>query len=188
MESMKRIAYIVLAIFTLLCCANGFASSAVAVSYGQRKDRDNLKGYRASYSWLWSSRWFSEGRWYLSGYWDFTGAYYTTDGDDQGGHKDLFAVSAVPMFRLQRQPYANNLAPFLELGVGPALISETRLGNRGLGSAFQFDDRIGAGFRFGEKQRYGLTIYYNHLSNASIKHPNRGIDPSLSFSFRYYFV
>jgi len=159
--------------------------SAMSVSYGYDKP-DNGQAYRVSATWMWASRWLATDHWYLTGYWDLGVGYYSNNGDRMGNNKDLYAVSLVPMFRWQRQPYANSVAPFVELGVGPALLSQTKLGKRGLGSSFQFDDRLGVGFRFGEKQRYELTVYYNHISNASIRQPNAGIN-RISLMFRYFF-
>jgi hypothetical protein len=41
---------------------------------------------------------------------------------------------------------------------------------------FQFGNNVGAGYRFGAKGAFDLGVRYQHLSNASIKRPNNGIN------------
>ena len=53
-------------------------------------------------------------------------------------------------------------------------------GDRELGSAFNFEDRLGAGLKIGDTQRVGARVI--HYSNAGIKEPNDGIE---SFSLFY---
>ncbi len=65
-------------------------------------------------------------------------------------------------------------------GIGVALFSGTTAGDRELGSAFNFEDRIGAGLKFSGGQRIGVRAL--HYSNAGIKQPNDGIE---SFALFY---
>ena len=66
------------------------------------------------------------------------------------------------------------VSPYLELGLGGALLSQTRLGPRELSTRFQFTEWIGVGLDFGK--RYSIGWRYAHFSNAGIKKPNDGID------------
>jgi lipid A 3-O-deacylase len=40
----------------------------------------------------------------------------------------------------------------------------------------QFGSHVGIGARFGNKDAFELSYRYQHISNASIKHPNNGIN------------
>ncbi len=66
------------------------------------------------------------------------------------------------------------MKPYLEAGIGIAAFEDTEIENNGLGSSFQFEDRLGAGLRFVGGHELGLrAILY---SNAGIKKPNDGIE------------
>lgn len=83
----------------------------------------------------------------------------------------MWQLSAVPVWRF----WPSDESPhFLELGVGPSLLSRKRFAGRQLSTHFQFADHIGLGRRVGDQNRLGLRI--SHFSNASIKRPNPGLD------------
>jgi hypothetical protein len=68
------------------------------------------------------------------------------------------------------------VGPFIEAAVGFHLLSHTSIGDRRMSTAFQFGNHIGVGYRFGAKAHYELGYRFQHLSNASIKRPNPGIN------------
>ncbi|QPF72333.1 acyloxyacyl hydrolase [Roseateles sp. DAIF2] len=91
-------------------------------------------------------------------------------------HKDresggMWQLSAVPVWRFWASDESTH---FIELGVGPSLLSRKRFAGRQLSTHFQFADHIGLGRRIGEQNRLGMRI--SHFSNASIKRPNPGLD------------
>jgi len=55
-------------------------------------------------------------------------------------------------------------------------LSKTSLGDKRFSTMFQFGDHLGVGYRFGTKGAFDLSYRYQHLSNASIKRPNNGIN------------
>ncbi|KAF1021645.1 MAG: Lipid A deacylase PagL [Paracidovorax wautersii] len=62
-------------------------------------------------------------------------------------------------------------------------ISHTRLdSDTTMSTGFQFSDTIGAGIQFGNQLRSTVGIRFQHLSNASIKSPN----PGINFTQLYY--
>lgn len=63
--------------------------------------------------------------------------------------------------------------PYIEAGIGVSCISETKIASRGLSTAFQFEDRIGIGFKI---KYVDVSFRYMHYSNASISKPNAGMD------------
>ncbi|ART78781.1 acyloxyacyl hydrolase [Oceanisphaera avium] len=97
-------------------------------------------------------------------------------------HHDLVQLSLVPLLQYNFMPNAT-WQPVLLVGVGPAWISDTQLGERDLSSAFQFSSRAGIGL---VKERHSLMVEARHLSNAGIKQPNQGISYwNLSYGYRF---
>jgi len=91
-----------------------------------------------------------------------------------------------PVFRWCQSRQAT-VSPYLEAGIGAHLLSRTSLnGERKFGTAFQFGSHLGVGIRFGPRHAYDLTYRFRHLSNASIRSPNNGINFS-EIRFGYWF-
>jgi len=122
----------------------------------------------------WDKAWLQSSTGKLTGYWDL-GYTYWQAGDEAGGRH---SVSFAPVFVYEFGQ--GNLKPFIEAGVGVSLFTGTTAGDQKFGSAFNFEDRLGAGLKIGETQKVGLRVI--HYSNASIKEPNDGIE---SYSLFY---
>lgn len=72
-----------------------------------------------------------------------------------------------------------------EFGIGLSLLDDTRFAGKDISTHFQFEDRLGIGYRFGQSREYAMTLRYFHYSNGGLKSPNPGYDYiSLSFSKR----
>lgn len=65
------------------------------------------------------------------------------------------------------------LTPHIEYALGTALISDTMIGTQDMSTAFHFKNQLGLGFR---TQQYDFFVRASHLSNASIKQPNDGLN------------
>ena len=90
---------------------------------------------------------------------------------------ELFALGLTPVFRFQRDTsLSSGVSPYAELGIGPHLISETRLGNQQYSTALQFGSVLGFGLGFGDKGQYEISYRLQHLSNGDIKTPNQGMN------------
>ena len=65
--------------------------------------------------------------------------------------------------------------PYVKFGAGPVYISQH---TREQSTQFNFVDTAGVGFNWFYKENlaFSFEYRYRHLSNASIKHPNKGID------------
>lgn len=122
----------------------------------------------------WDKSWFESNTGRLTGYWD-AGYTYWEAGDASGGAHSL---SFAPVFVYEFG--SGNVKPFIEAGIGVAVFSGTSAGDQEFGSAFNFEDRIGAGLKIGETQKVGIRA--THYSNAGIKQPNDGIE---SYSLFY---
>jgi hypothetical protein len=89
--------------------------------------------------------------------------------------RSLWDASLTPMLRWMG-PQAAAARLFLEAGIGVHVLSATRINTeRNLGTAFQFGETAGTGVAFGERQRYELGVYVEHISNGGVKQPNNGI-------------
>ena len=65
-------------------------------------------------------------------------------------------------------------------GVGMALFSKTEVEEQKLGTAFQFEDRIGVGLRFNGGHEVGIRA--THYSNAGLSSTNDGVE---SYALHY---
>tara|TARA_R110002051_G_scaffold320598_2_gene406224 strand:+ start:7517 stop:8050 length:534 start_codon:yes stop_codon:yes gene_type:complete len=124
--------------------------------------------WRASLSHDWDKRWWEGDKGYLSGYWDSAYTYWEGGDEASGAHSLSFSPVLVYQFHGQR------FQPFVEFGIGVALFSKTDVGERDMGSAFHFEDRLGAGVVLPGGSRLGVRAI--HYSNAGIKQPNDGIE------------
>ncbi len=109
----------------------------------------------------------------LTGYWDAGFTYW--EGDRISNNH---SISLAPVFVYEFN--GASVKPYLEAAVGIAVFENTEIENNGLGSSFQFEDRIGAGLRFAGGHEIGLRAI--HYSNAGIKNPNDGIE---SYAIHY---
>lgn len=102
-------------------------------------------------------------------------SYWKADRDPD----TMWQVAAVPMLR-----WWPGRTYFLELGVGPSMLSRASFAGKELSTRFQFTSHIGGGFVVNDVHRFGLR--YTHVSNASIKTPNPGLD-LIEASYTYHF-
>jgi lipid A 3-O-deacylase len=121
-------------------------------------------------------RWFESGTGYLSTYYELALSRFT---DSQ---RPATAVSLSPVLTYNFKT-SGKLEPFVELGIGLTWVSEKSVGLRELGSSFQFEDRVGAGFRNGP---HDWTLRYIHYSNAGFEEPNDGLD-LVMINYGYHF-
>ncbi|MFV3331912.1 acyloxyacyl hydrolase [Pseudomonas sp. NY15437] len=134
----------------------------------------NTMTYRLGLGFDWDKSWWESSTGRLTGYWD-AGYTYWEGGDEASGRHSL---SFSPVFVYEFS--GATVKPFVEAGIGVAVFSGSRVGDQNLGGAFNFEDRIGAGLRFGEGQALGVRA--THYSNAGISQPNDGIE---SYSLYY---
>jgi lipid A 3-O-deacylase len=104
---------------------------------------------------------------WLSGYYEASVGYWRRD------ESEVANVAFSPVFVYYFGSPDWKVQPYLEAGIGASLISETKIGDRDMTTAFQFEDRIGIGAR---TKDIDLSFRYMHYSNGSIALPNAGID------------
>jgi hypothetical protein len=149
---------------------------AMSLTYGEDMDNNETTLYRLGLQNKWERTWLNDGAWYVGGYWDVELAYMESD-HDKSKNDNLFDLGLTPVFRMQRDAsLSSGVSPYAEAGIGPHLISETRLGNQQYSTAFQFGSLIGFGLGFGDRGQYEISYRYQHISNADIKTPNQGMN------------
>jgi lipid A 3-O-deacylase len=102
--------------------------------------------------------------WRLAGYWELTAAIW-----DNPDHSTA-ELGFTPVFRIEKKSI------FFEGAIGVHLVSTHISAARTFSTALQFGEHLGAGFYFGPRQRYDLSVRIQHLSNGHIRSPNPGIN------------
>lgn len=141
---------------------------------------------RLGAQWELDRRWFEDGRWHLGLLVEAEiGAWQPELGD-----RGLYEIAVTPVVRLlPNRPPSPRPTLFIEAGIGPHLLSNVRFSDLDLSTSLQFGSHIGAGVLFGRGGRYSLTYRFQHLSNASIKQPNPGIEfHLLQLGYRFSIV
>lgn len=89
-------------------------------------------------------------------------------------------LSYGPVWRLQ----SPESAFFVDFGIAPTLISDSKFGGRDLGGRFHFTSSVSFGASFGRSNIIALRI--QHLSNGGLNATNPGMDMiGLEFSIRF---
>ena len=152
----------------LAICQPANALNGSSIELGTGDDSTNMG--RVTLRWNWDKKWTLGQSWNATGFWEAGLGYWDGHGT---GARSLWDIGATPVFRLG----PNGSSFYLEGAIGAHLLSENRInGKRAFGTSFNFGDHIGFGWAFGDKDHYELGYRLQHLSNASIAHPNDGIN------------
>lgn len=140
---------------------------AADLSFAAGQSSESTTVLRTGVQFDFDTSWWQSDTGRLTGYWDASYSYW--DGESTASNHSL---SFSPVFVYEFA--GETVKPYLEAGIGLAVFESTELEGRDLASSFQFEDRIGAGLRFGQGQEIGLRAI--HYSNAGLKQPNDGIE------------
>jgi len=166
---LRRIAFKFLSV---LACASAPAHAIDGMSI-EIGNGDGVDMGRLGLQWAWKKPLYQGANWQLGGYWDAAIGYWNYGNATPTQNKDIVELALTPVMRVQ----PNGLVgPYVEAGIGFHLLSHTSIGDTRMSTAFQFGNHIGVGYRFGAKGSYDLSYRFQHLSNASIKRPNAGIN------------
>ena len=152
----------------LLFCAVSYGAQAAELSGALGATSQGGLTARTALGFNWDKAWLESSTDKLTGYWDL-GYTYWESGKEAGARH---SISFSPVFVYEFGH--GDIKPFIEAGIGVAVFSGTTAGDQKFGSSFNFEDRIGAGLKFGDTQRVGIRA--THYSNAGIKEPNDGIE------------
>ena len=163
-----------LAFFAFVFSPNARALDSMSAEIG---GGHGITAARVGAQWAWKTKWFTGGSWHLGGYWDLQLGRW----DAASNVTDL---SITPTFRFAP---ASGRGPYVEAAVGLHYLSSRNItATKQPGSHWTFGDHIGAGYRFGERGQYDLSLRLQHHSNAGIKQPNPAINFAL-VRFQYHF-
>lgn len=118
-------------------------------------------------------------------WWQVGGYHFTVVGEghvaywdiqeDHAVHPNIWEFGLTPVFRFIKS--SGWFRPYIEAGIGVRMLSHVReTEDRTFSSSFQFADMVGVGAQFGAHQSYQAGFRFQHLSNASLKRPNPGIN------------
>ena len=167
---------LILCVFTM----NSVAEDAPffdEVSIGIGESKDNIHIYRLGGKINFESTWYKSDYGWFSGYYEASMHYW------EKGSEQIYGVAFSPVFVYYIGEKSDTFQPYVEAGIGAAYISKTKINGRNMATHFQFEDRIGLGFKTGS---YDFNARYMHYSNAGIKKPNDGID-IIMFTLAYKF-
>jgi lipid A 3-O-deacylase len=92
-------------------------------------------------------------------------------------NRNMNAAALAGVMRIEsKEALLGKMLPYLDIGFGLGYVSKKEMGGRKLGIHFQFEDRLGVGFRFGEKRQYDLCYRAVHISNAYLGQQNDGFN------------
>ena len=149
------------------------SAHAVDLSAAAGATDDGSMVYRIGAQLPFSSSWMCSDTGHLSGYWDAGYTYWSSgSGSDANG-----SLSFAPVFVYEFA--SQTVRPIIEAGIGVAAFADTEVDGNDLGSALQFEDRIGLGLRFSGQE---VGVRAMHYSNAGLKNPNDGVE---SYSLYY---
>lgn len=168
---MKRL--FCLAALAAAMLGQSFSAQAAGVEFAVGQTTDSTQTYRLGMQLDWDKSWLQSDVGRLTGYW--SGAYTFWNGDKKPSNHSL-SFSPVLVYEFAGE----TVKPYLEAGIGLSVFAHTEVEDNKLGSAFEFEDRIGCGLRFTGGHEVGIRA--THYSNASINRHNDGIE---SYSLHY---
>ena len=140
------------------------------MTFGAGPANGAIDAYRFSLRDEFKHSWFESKVGRLTGHWDFSVNVW--DGRDN----EIVALAASPVWVYEFAWQPLGIQPFMGIGVGVSLISDTEIDGRKLSTHFQFEDRAGIGIRWGDRHQHALVFNYFHYSNANAEKPNDGMD------------
>ncbi|MCH4875018.1 MULTISPECIES: acyloxyacyl hydrolase [Pseudomonas] len=150
-----------------------YTAQAAGVEFSVGHSSQSTMTYRLGLKSNWDKSWLQSDVGRLTGYWD--GAYTYWDGDKSSSASSL-TFSPVFVYEFAGE----TVKPYVEAGIGVSLFSKTKVEEQELGTAFQFEDRLGFGLRFNGGHEVGIRA--THYSNAGLSSNNDGIE---SYALHY---
>jgi lipid A 3-O-deacylase len=132
------------------------AAHAVDFTVAVGQTDESTMTYRLGAQFDFGTSWFQTSVGRLTGYWDAGYTYW--EGDESSSNH---SISLAPVFVYEFA--GESVKPYVEAGIGVAAFENTEVEGNGLGSSFQFEDRIGAGIK---KPNDGIESYALHYRMA----------------------
>ena len=144
---------------------------------------DHFYIIRAGAEWDWNDNLLNVYGWNVDSYWqlDFSKWQSTRDASQSGAN---VTVGLTPMFRFTGSK--GYVQPYLDVGVGVYLFTDSTLEDHEFGSNFQFSDLFRVGALIGNRNQWGIGYKFQHYSNGSVREPNKGINfHFITLSYKY---
>ncbi len=150
-----------------------------AIEIGESASSDSLlTRSRLSLQQDWDRSWSLGRSAQITGHWDLSLSHWKNRSRHRT-HKEVYDIGLTPTLRLERAAPASP-SPYAEIGIGLHMLSHSSVSPfRRFGSAFQFSEHFGAGFRFGARRQFDLGYRFEHISNGGLQPPNKGINYNL---------
>jgi lipid A 3-O-deacylase len=133
--------------------------------------------------WDWNDDLLTVFGWSVSSYWQLEFSKWQSQQDSSQYGANLTA-GVIPMFRFTGDKAYYQ--PYVDVGVGVSVFTDSRIGESEFGSNFQFTDVFGIGINFGKRNQWGLGYKFQHYSNGSVRAPNSGINFNLlNLTYKY---
>lgn len=149
--------------------AGAFDFRQVALEIGYGAGIENTKLARLNFQWDLFPRIYQHRSIELTGIGQLGGGIWR-------GDRDIADIALTPIFRLQGSNAGADIRPYFEAAIGFHYISEIQMRRRVLSTNFQFGDHLAIGLVIGKNRALDIAYLFQHLSNASIKRPNAGIN------------
>jgi len=98
---------------------------------------------------------------------------------------NIYSLSPALRYYFTQNRY---FSPFLNLSIGLAYLTRTKIDSRNLGMHFAFQDQLGIGASFGAKHQLAVSLSALHYSNGSLCKKNAGITIPLLVNAEYGFA
>ena len=109
-------------------------------------------------------------------------SYWNTNSGSYG--HSLYEIGFVPVGQFSKA--VGSVYLDASFGLGPDLLSRSKIGDQKKSTLFQFSDEMGIGIS-DSKKRMRLSYSYRHISNIDIKLPNNGTNFVGVVGFSYKF-
>ena len=162
-----------LAALAAAALGHSFTAQAAGLEFGVGHTAESTMTYRLGLKSDWVKSWLQSDVGRVTGYW--AGAYTYWQGDKSSANHSL---SFSPVFVYEFS--GERVKPYIEAGIGAAAFAHTEVEGNRLGTAFQFEDRVGFGLRFAGGHDVGIRA--THYSNAGISSTNDGVE---SYALHY---
>lgn len=160
---MNKTVHAIVAVVTLAAASTQALAASITPAIGATGQGQMTERLGLEFNW---DKTFLDGS--LSGYWD--AGITNWEGGSKASARQSLSFSPVFVYSFK----GNDWVPYVEAGIGVAAFSSTSVGDKNIGSAVHFEDRLGFGVKFKNESKLGFRAI--HYSNAGLKEPNPGIE------------
>ena len=174
---MKKLRSLWVAAFAMLVATlpvqaqQGLRPAALYAQLGFAEHGTTTATVGAVWPWSWRTSLFGGE---LGGQTEAFASWWRAD-DFGGGHQSYLQLGLLPVLRLRFDQGRSNW--FVEAGIGVTWMDKIfSTPNTQFSTSGNFHDMLGAGYSWGANHEHEIGLRLVHISNASLKRPNPGIE------------